>query len=111
MLKGAREREREERRADHRVKPFHKGMKEKDRNAAIPENKFGMSEKKLEESPISNKATRAQSEEGHDMCARVAAARELRWRQWNGNRAIFISISPDLTLEKRSLNVVVCLCN
>ena len=35
--------------ADHRVKPFHKGMKEKDRNAAIPENKFGMSEDKLEE--------------------------------------------------------------
>ena len=49
MLKGAREREREEGRADHRVKPFHKGMKEKDRNAAIPENKFGMSEEKLEE--------------------------------------------------------------
>ena len=54
MLKGAREREREEGRADHRVKPFHKGMKEKDRNAAIPENKFRMSEKKLEESPFSN---------------------------------------------------------
>ena len=46
---GEREREREERSADHRVKPFHKGMKEKDRNAAIPENKFGMSKKKLEE--------------------------------------------------------------
>ena len=37
------------------------------------------------------------------MCARVAA-RELRW-QWNGNRAIFVSISPDLTFEKRSLAV------
>ena len=47
------EREKEGR-ADHRVKPFHKGMKEKDRNAAIPEKKFGMSEKKLEERPFSN---------------------------------------------------------
>ena len=46
--------DRERGRADHRVKPFHKGMKEKDRNAAIPGNKFRMSEKKLEESPFSN---------------------------------------------------------
>ena len=46
-----------------------------------------------------------QSEDGHDMFARVAArARELRW-QWNGNRAIFASISPDLTFEKRLLTV------
>ena len=74
-----REREREERSADHRVKPFHKGMKEKDRNAAIPENKFGMSEKLRETGNSSFKLNHddAQSVDGHDVNVRYFPASSL----------------------------------